>query len=152
MCVPGRVTIFGVVALVVVVGAGVVIGFATSGSPDPVASLNDLREREVLFLGEHNIFLVYNDGTPLALSDDPQHLEGEHTEWCESSQMFETPTHGEKFDRRGNYYAGPASKGLDRYQLRVEGHGVYVDLNQIIPGPERGEGPPSEPEGPFCVD
>jgi Rieske Fe-S protein len=64
--------------------------------------------------------------------------------------MFETPTHGEKFDRRGNYYAGPASKGLDRYPIAVEGDAIYVDLETVIPGPERGTEEPLEPEGSFC--
>lgn len=131
-------------ALVVAVGGAVLYGVATSGS-DPAASLEQLREEEVLFLDEHNIFLVYNEGDPLALLDDPQHLDGEHTEWCESSQLFETPTHGEKFDRRGNYYGGPAAKGLDRYPVRIEGDGLYIDLDQLIPGPERGAEKPLEP-------
>lgn len=142
--------------LVLIGGAAIAIGIATSDSSDaqagdPVASMDALEEREVLFLEEHHIYLVHNDGDPLALSDDPQHLEGEHTEWCESSQMFETPTHGEKFDRRGNYYAGPAAKGLDRYAVRVDGEAIYVDLDELIPGPERGAERAIEPEGPFCI-
>lgn len=97
------------------------------------------------------MFLVYNDEEVLALSDDAQHLPGEHTEWCESSQMFETPTHGEKFDRLGNYYGGPATKGLDRYPVAVEEDAIYVDLERVIPGPERGAEQVLEPEGPFCT-
>lgn len=149
--VSGRVLILAVIALIVAVAVAVVVGIATSGDPDPVASLEDLRQQKVLSLDEHNVFLVYNEGDPLALSDDPQHLEGEHTEWCESSQMFETPTHGEKFDRRGYYYGGPAMKGLDRYPVRVENDAVYVDFDGPISGPERGAEEPLEPEGPFCV-
>lgn len=137
--------------LVLVIGAAFVIGVATTGDPDPVASLDDLRAEEVLFLDDHDLYLVYNDGDPLALSDDAQHMDGEHTEWCESSQMFETPTHGEKFDRRGYYYGGPATKGLDRYPVRVQGDGVYVELDELIPGPERGAAKPLKPQGPFCV-
>lgn len=153
--VAGRYLIFGVIGLLVIAGA-VGIGIATSDSSgaqvgDRVASMAALQEREVLFLEDHHIFLVYNDGEPLALSDDPQHLAGEYTEWCESSQMFETPTHGEKFDRRGNYFAGPAAKGLDRYTVRVDGDAIYVDLSELIPGPERGAEKPLEPEGPLCV-
>ncbi len=147
----GRPPIVAAIALVVIVGAGVVIGLATTSGPDAVASLETLRQREVLFLDEYDIFLVYNRGDPLALSDDAQHLEGEHTEWCESSQLFETPTHGEKFDRRGNYYGGPAAKGLDRYPVRIVGDAVYVDLDELIPGPQRGAEEPLEPTGPFCV-
>ena len=140
----------GVIALVVFVGVAVVFGIATTGGPEPVASLDDLREQEVLFLDKHHVFLVYNDGSPLALSDDAQHL-GDRVEFCESSQMFESPAHGETFDIRGYYYGGPAQRGLDRYPVRAEGDGIYVDLNHPIQGPERGEARPREPEGPFCL-
>jgi Rieske Fe-S protein len=145
-----RVLVLAVIALVVVVGAGVVIGIATSGDSDAVASLEDLREREVLFLEEQQIFLVYNDGEPLALSDDAQHV-GDRVEFCSSSHMFESAAHGEKFDIRGYYFGGPAQRGLDRYPLRIEGDGIFVDVDQPIRGPERGEGPPSEPKGRFCT-
>jgi hypothetical protein len=49
--------------------------------------------------------------------------------------MFETTTHGEKFDRRGNYYGGPAQKGLDRYPVTVKGSSVFVDFDRLIGGP-----------------
>jgi hypothetical protein len=65
--------------------------------------------------------------------------------------MFETPTHGEKFDRRGTYYGGPAQKGLDRFLVTVEGSSIFVDFDHLIEGPERGEEDPLDPEGPFCV-
>jgi len=147
----GRALIFAFIALTLVVAVAVVVAISTSSGPDPIASLEDLREREVLFFDEHHIYLVYNDGDPLALSDDPQHMDGEYAEWCTSSQMFETPTHGEKFDRLGQYYSGPAMRGLDRYPLRLEGDGIFIDLEHPIQGPERGEAPISEPEGDLCV-
>lgn len=148
----GRVLIFATIALAAVLGGAVVFAIVTSGSSDAVASLDDLRDKGVMFLVDDHIFLVYNDGDPLALSDDPQHLVGEHTEWCERSHMFETPTHGEKFDRRGYYYAGPAARGLDRHPVRAEGDHLYVNPDELIPGPERGTEKPLEPEGPFCVE
>ena len=93
-------------------------------------------------------FVLYNGGDPVALSDNAQHMDGERTEW---SQMFETPTHGEKFDDVGYYYGGPAQRGLDRFKVRVQGDAVYVDLSERTPGPERGSGPAFEPAGEFCV-
>lgn len=129
-----------------------VIAIANSGDEGgPLASLTELQDEGVIYIEDEHLFLVYNDGDPLALSDDSQHLPGEYTEWCETSQMFETPTHGEKFDRRGNYYGGPATKGLDRYPIAVEGDAIYVDLETVIPGPERGANETLEPEGRFCV-
>lgn len=138
--------------LVLMVLLASIVAIANSGDKNgPLASLSGLRDKQVIEVEEEDLFLVYNDGEPLALSDDPQHLEGEHTEWCESSQMFETPAHGEKFDRRGIYFAGPARQGLDRYPVRVEGDQIYVDTDQVIAGPHRGAEEPIEPEGPFCV-
>ena len=138
--------------LVGVITLAGVIAIATTGDEDdPLASLSELREKGVIEIEEENLFLVYNDGDVLALSDDPQHLAGEHTEWCESSHMFETPPQGEKFDRLGNYFGGPATKGLDRYPVHVEGDAIYVEVDALIPGPERGAEEVLEPEGPFCV-
>lgn len=145
----GRILILAIIALIVVVASAVMIGIATTGRFDAVASLDDLRERGVLFLDDDGIFIVYNEGDPLALSSDAQHV-GDEVEFCPSSQLFESRAHGEKFDIRGYYYGGPAQRGLDRYPVRIEGDGIYVDFEQLIPGPERDEGPAREPEGQFC--
>lgn len=138
---------------VIVMAVAAVIAIITSSGDEEgsLASLSELQDEGVIEIEDQHLFLVYNDGEPIALSDDPQHLPGEFTEWCESSQLFETPTHGEKFDRLGNYYAGPAEKGLDRYPVRVDGDAIYVDHDELIPGPERGAEKTLEPAGPFCV-
>jgi nitrite reductase/ring-hydroxylating ferredoxin subunit len=143
-----------VVATVVLVTLGVsalLYGLTTSGSasPGPLVSLEQLEEEEVIYLQDHDLFLVFNDGDPLALSDDAQHL-GDRVEFCESSQMFESPAHGEKFDIHGSYYGGPGQSGLDRYPVRIEGDHLYVELGELIPGRERGA-PVREPAGPLCV-
>lgn len=101
----GRWLIVGTVVLVML-GAGVLLyGLITSGSADPVASLEALQEERVIYLEEHHVFLVLDDGEPLALSDDAQHV-GDRVEYCESSQMFESPAHNEKFDIRGYITTG----------------------------------------------
>ena len=137
-------------ALSLIVGIAIFLGIAGSNPGDAVASMEDLREREVIFLEEERIYLVHNDGEPLALSADAQHV-GDEVEFCLSSRMFESPAHGEKFDIRGFYFAGPATNGLDRYPIRVQGDAVYVDSETVIPGPARGRGPASDPEGPLCT-
>jgi nitrite reductase/ring-hydroxylating ferredoxin subunit len=147
---PGRRVIVALVVLVIAGGAAFVLGIATSNPSAPVVSLESLREQQVIHLEEQHLFLVYNDGSPLALSDDAQHL-GDRVVFCDSSQMFESGAHGERFDIEGRYFGGPAQKGLDRYGVRLEGDGVYVDLDQLIPGPERGDPPAAEPAGNFCV-
>lgn len=148
----GRWLIYATATLIALVSVAILIGAATAEGPHVEASLEELREERVIFLEEHNIFLVYNNGDVLALSDDPQHLGGEHTEWCERSQLFETPTHGEKFDRRGYYYSGPATRGLDRYPVKIDGDRVRIELDPdfIIPGPERGSVEPLPPVDQLC--
>ena len=148
----GRGLLIATTGLVIVLSAAIVFGLVTSSRGEgPVATVDELHEAGVLFLEDEHAFLVYNDGNPLALSDDAQHLDGEHTLWCESSQMFETPTHGEKFDNLGYYFGGPAQRGLDRFPVRVQDEAVYIDFDQRTPGPERGSGPQFEPAGKLCV-
>lgn len=143
------------IALVVLLIGALGIGLATSGTGsiiNPVASLANLKKNKVVpvALPRDDAFLVYDEGEVFALSADAQHL-GDDVVFCESSQLFESPAHGEKFDIRGFYYAGPAQRGLARYPVRIEGDEIFLDLDHPIEGPPRGESPPREPQGPFCV-
>ncbi len=75
--------------------------------------------------------------------------------WCQSSQWFECPCHGSRYNRWGEYTAGPAPRGLDRYSSFVdEGTGMFVvDLGNLITGPARTANALEQPqEGPACVD
>jgi hypothetical protein len=54
--------------------------------------------------------------------------------WVPINTRFEDPCWGAKFDLRGNYLDGPASRGLDQYPLRIEKSQVWVDPSQTIPG------------------
>ena len=137
----------GVLTLVIIVMGAV--GLATTTSPRPLGSLADLRRERVIFVDEFDLFLVYDDGRPLALDADAQHL-GDDVIFCESSQLFESPAHGEKFDIAGNYFGGPGSRGLDRYLVEVRDGNVYVDVEYVTPGPERGAVRPSPPQGSLC--
>ena len=147
----GRVFILAVILLAVVVGASIALGFRTTDarSVDPFTSMEELQERGVMFFPEHHVYLVYNDGEPIALSDDAQHV-GDTVQYCPSSGMFESPAHGEKFDILGRYFAGPARRGLARYGVSVEDDLIYVDLRVKAPGPLRNRPRAMEPEGPFC--
>ncbi|MDP8971077.1 MAG: Rieske 2Fe-2S domain-containing protein, partial [Actinomycetota bacterium] len=71
--------------------------------------------------------------------------------WCASSQWFECPCHGSKYNRWGEYRHGPAPRGLDRFPLTVENGRVIVDTAQIITGPSRQTAMLDQPpEGPHC--
>ena len=104
----------------------------------------------MIFFDDHNLFLVHFEDRVLALDADAQHL-GDDVIYCETSQLFESPAHGEKFDIRGYYFGGPGSRGLDRYFVEVRDGDIYVDLEYQTPGPERDEHTPRPPQGPLCV-
>ena len=147
----GRMLVLAVILLAIVVGASIALGFRTTDarSVDSFTSMEELQEQEVMFFPEHRVYLVHNDGDPVALSDDAQHV-GDTVDYCPSSRMFESSAHGEKFDILGRYYAGPARRGLARYGVSVEDDLIYVDLQVKAPGPLRNRPKAMEPEGPFC--
>ena len=51
--------------------------------------------------------------------------------WCQSSQWFECPCHGSKYNRVGEKKAGPAPRGLDRFALTVAGGNMTIDTGNI---------------------
>jgi len=72
--------------------------------------------------------------------------------FCDSSQRFECPCHGSKFNLKGEYLAGPAPRGMDRFPIQVKVDQVVVDTGTVIEGPARGIlTMPSEPAGPSCL-
>lgn len=72
--------------------------------------------------------------------------------FCASSQWFECPCHGSKFNDAGEWKAGPAPRGMDRFRIEVVGGQVVVDTSEVIPGPGRGTDTTGQaPEGPFCA-
>ena len=71
--------------------------------------------------------------------------------WCKSSQWFECPCHGSKYNRVGEKKGGPAPRGLDRFAVSVDGGIVVVDTKQVIQGPVIGTNTTGqEQEGPHC--
>ena len=147
----GRLLLGASLLLSALIAAAMVFGFMTSGDPETVSvSFEDLQEQEVIYLEKEHVFVVFNETEPLALSDDSQHV-GDTVIFCESSRLFESPAHGEKFDIRGRYFGGPAARGLARYPVRLEGDLVLIDTTKEIEGPPRGEGPALEPAGDYCV-
>ncbi len=73
--------------------------------------------------------------------------------FCATSQWFECPCHGSKYNRAGEYQAGPAPRGLDRFPITVVGSAITVDTGLIFTGPARGSDTTGQqPEGPFCVE
>ena len=73
---------------------------------------------------------------------------------CPTSSLFECPCHGSKYRLNGEFYSGPAPRGLDRFPVTVTGSSVMVDTGTVISGPPRGTNTWerfAEPQGAFCV-
>jgi len=72
--------------------------------------------------------------------------------WCPSSQWFECPCHGSKYNRVGEKQGGPAPRGLDRFALTVTGGNIVVDTGLLVTGPPIGTNTTGQsPEGAPCV-
>jgi cytochrome b6-f complex iron-sulfur subunit len=122
-----------------------------------------------LFNSEGRFWLVYYEGT----GDSPVYLATGVTEnqrlvalyrkcvhlgcsvpHCSKSMLFECPCHGSKYRLSGEYYGGPAPRGLDRFPVALEGDTVVVDTGSPQTGPPRGTNTWdkfAEPVGSFCV-
>jgi cytochrome b6-f complex iron-sulfur subunit len=71
--------------------------------------------------------------------------------WCLTSQWFECPCHGSKYNAVGEKQGGPAPRGLDRFKVTVANN-ISVDTSTIITGPPIGTNTTGQqPEGPHCV-
>jgi cytochrome b6-f complex iron-sulfur subunit len=89
----------------------------------------------------------------MALHHKCPHL-GCRVPWCQTSQWFECPCHGSKYNRWGEWMGGPAPRGMDRFPTRLGDEGlVSVDTGTVLTGPARtARVLQQEPEGPHCVD
>ena len=72
--------------------------------------------------------------------------------WCNTSQWFECPCHGSRYNRVGEKTGGPAPRGLDRFPVEVSGGAVIVDTGQLSQGPPVGvDTTGQQAEGPHCA-
>lgn len=110
-----------------------------------------LTEGVVVELPAARSYLTKIDGEVVALSEKCTHL-GCRTPFCESSGRFECPCHGSVFSRGGDYVAGPAPRGMDRYVVDEEDGLIYIDTGDKIDGPPPGSKVVDEPaRGPACA-
>jgi cytochrome b6-f complex iron-sulfur subunit len=86
----------------------------------------------------------------IALYQKCPHL-GCRVPWCQSSQWFECPCHGSKYNRVGEKKAGPAPRGMDAFPVEV-GASLIIDTGIIELGPPIGtDTTGQQQEGPLCV-
>jgi cytochrome b6-f complex iron-sulfur subunit len=87
----------------------------------------------------------------VALYQKCPHL-GCRVPWCQTSQWFECPCHGSKYNRVGEKKGGPAPRGMDRFPVEVSGNAVLVDTAVVVPGPPIGTDTTGQgQEGAACV-
>jgi len=89
----------------------------------------------------------------VALYQKCPHL-GCRVPWCQTSQWFECPCHGSKYNRVGEKRGGPAPRGMDRFPLEVNGANIVVDTDttKLVQGPPIGTDTTGQgQEGAPCV-
>jgi cytochrome b6-f complex iron-sulfur subunit len=71
---------------------------------------------------------------------------------CQSSQGFECPCHGSKYNYHGEYEDGPAPRNLDRFAVSIDDAGQFViDTGTVIQTPRAAVKTTEYPQGPSCI-
>jgi len=70
--------------------------------------------------------------------------------WCGSSQGFECPCHGSKYNAHGEYFAGPAPRNLDRFQVSVENGRLLINTGAVEQTAKADAPTIVYPQGPSC--
>ena len=71
--------------------------------------------------------------------------------WCETSQGFECPCHGSKYNYAGEYQAGPAPRNLDRFEVFEENGRLIVKTGTIFQTARAIAKTVQYPQGPSCI-
>ncbi len=70
---------------------------------------------------------------------------------CASSQGFECPCHGSKYNYHGEYEGGPAPRNLDRFVVSISDAGeLIIDTGQVIQTARSSIKTAEYPQGPSC--
>ena len=125
---------------------------ASGGGVIDAGSVSDFEQGgSVAYFLNGRFYVTNYQGGLRALYQKCPHL-GCRVPFCSSSQQFECPCHGSVYNVIGEYLAGPAPRGMDRFEISIENDRVMVDTGALVEGPPRGElTGPSEPTGPSCV-
>jgi cytochrome b6-f complex iron-sulfur subunit len=72
--------------------------------------------------------------------------------WCATSQGFECPCHGSKYNFVGEYQAGPAPRNLDRFVVEISDDGrLIIDTGSVIQTARATVKTVPYPQGPSCI-
>ncbi len=80
---------------------------------------------------DHELILVRYHGAAYAFALSCPH---QHTmlRWLEQDQRFQCPKHKSKYQPDGTFISGRATRGMDRYNLKLEGSMLAVDMSHAI--------------------
>jgi cytochrome b6-f complex iron-sulfur subunit len=71
---------------------------------------------------------------------------------CASSQGFECPCHGSKYNIHGEYEGGPAPRNMDRFGVSVSDSGDFIiETGNVVQTARSKTKTAVYPQGPFCV-
>ena len=71
--------------------------------------------------------------------------------WCSSSQGFECPCHGSKYNAAGEYDSGPAPRNLDRFTLEVVSGRLIINTGAVRDTPRAKLKTVQYPQGVNCL-
>jgi cytochrome b6-f complex iron-sulfur subunit len=109
-----------------------------------------LPKAKKVYGNEPGVFAGMTQGF-VALYQKCPHL-GCRVPWCQTSQWFECPCHGSKYNRVGEKKGGPAPRGMDRFSMEVSGNSIIVDTAVVVQGPPIGTDTTGQgQEGAACV-
>jgi len=109
-----------------------------------------LAKAESVYSSQAPVFAGMSSGI-VALYQKCPHL-GCRVPTCTTSQWFECPCHGSKFNRVGEKKGGPAPRGMDRFAVSINNGNVVIDTAAVFGGPAIGTNTTGqEAEGPHCV-
>ncbi len=123
----------------------------STGAKITVGTVSSYGKDTSTYVPAGRMYVVNANDYLFALSQKCPHL-GCHVPYCESSGRFECPCHGSIYDLAGEYITGPAGRGMDRYEVKLDGDNVVVDTGVLITGPPRGAKVfLTPPKGPSCI-
>jgi nitrite reductase/ring-hydroxylating ferredoxin subunit len=127
------------------------LGSAAGGAKITVGTTSSFPAGSSTYVSAGRMYITNADSYLFALSQKCPHL-GCRVPFCDSSGRFECPCHGSIYDLAGEYIAGPAPRGMDRYDIQLVGDHVVVDTGVLKSGPPRGTNHFLTPaKGPGCI-
>ena len=78
------------------------------------------------------------DRSVIALWRKCPHLGCQVPQLCDASQWFECLCHGSKYTVLGEHRAGPAPRGMDRFEVTVQDGAFVIVTRQVVSGPPTG--------------